>query len=786
MAEDDAVKVGPFALDAGLSVSQGYSDNVYATRNDKVGDGITVITPEVSLTTGADELLSLELFGSAEIGRYWDETSEDYEDFSFGFDASYRIAPKNMVFGGVSFGRDHEERQSPDDVDGDDPTLYYDTQAYIGSLNRFDDVTLRVGGTYGRIDFSDIDAAGGEINNDDRDRDLYTAGLRAGYIVSPGYEVFTQGVFDLRDYDTARDDAGFDRDSDGFSAAFGLRYRPGPMLDVEGFFGLLGQYYDDPALESVTAPDFGFSLEWRPRGTTTVEAFVSRTVQETTLLGASGYLSTGLGASLTQQLRRDLSIDASFSYYQAEYEGVSRDDNTLQAGLGGRYHVTPNIFLDTSYDFVQRDSSDPDEDYDEHRVFFTLGAELVPAYDPDAPDSGPDLVADLGGLYFGLQGSFPNVGTELEGPRGGGGSQTADFSDRGFGGGLFAGYALRAGDWQFGLEVDAEFSEAHWEHTNAPDGRVFSVQKDGSLSAGPVIGYWLNDYSMIYGRFGVVETYFDTNYSEGGDSYDDSDAITGLRIGLGAETAVVDDFFLRLDYSYTSYKDYDITYPGGRDNFANNESMVRLGIGYRFPSGAKNEKLEPEPEPDVGGFYVGLGAGHGALHSHQGGPRQAGAFTNADSGDEGASGGVFAGYGAVWRRIYLGGEVEGEVSDVTWNRERQPTGRIFKIEKKAGLGAALRAGYVLPGGALAYARAGVIASQFSTSVATTGTSAQEDEILLGARFGGGLELPISESVFARMEYSYTDYENNSLQVGGGTESFENSESLFRAAIGIRF
>lgn len=236
-----------------------------------------------------------------------------------------------------------------------------------------------------------------------------------------------------------------------------------------------------------------------------------------------------------------------------------------------------------------------------------------------------------------------------------------------------------------------------------------------------------------------------------------------------------------------SYEDYDIAYPGGRDNFANNESMVRIGIGYRLPGGAQeDDTAEPAVEPEVGGFYAGLGAGHGALHSHQSGPRQAGAFTSADSGDEGASGSLFAGYGFTLGQVYLGGEVEGELSDVTWNRERQPTGRIFKIEKKGGVGAALRAGYVLPGGALAYGRAGVVASQFSTSVATTGTSAEDDEMLLGARVGLGLELPIGETVFARMEYSYTDYEDTSLRVGSGTEEFEHSESLFRAAIGIRF
>ena len=57
----------------------------YATRNDKVGDGLTILTPEVSLTSEGLPV-ELELFGSAEIGRYWDETSED-------FDATFAMMP---------------------------------------------------------------------------------------------------------------------------------------------------------------------------------------------------------------------------------------------------------------------------------------------------------------------------------------------------------------------------------------------------------------------------------------------------------------------------------------------------------------------------------------------------------------------------------------------------------------------------------------------------------------------------------------------------------------------
>ncbi len=785
--DDGKTRLGPFVLDAGTAVSQGYTDNVFATRNDKVGDGLTVITPEVSLTTEGLPL-DLELFGSAEIGRHWDETSEDYEDFDFGLDTTYRITPQSAIFGGVSFGRDHEERQSPDDVNGDEPTLFYDSQAFLGTNNRFGNVTLRAGGTFEQLNFDDVDAAGGRINNDDRDRDLYTAGARVGYMVAPGYEIFGQGLFDLRDYHASHDDFGFDRDSEGFSAAAGLRYRPDATLDAEAFVGLLSQDYDDSSFATTTEPDFGLQVTWRPQPTTRIRGFVDRSLQETTLSGSSGYLSTAYGVSLIQQIRPDLSFETSLSYYESDYKGLDREDTTLDLGLGGRYYITPNFFLATNYSFLQRDSTVASEDYDEHQIFFSLGAELSPAFDEDALAAAPQVMADLSGLYVGVQGSLPNLGTELAGPRGApGGTLTSELADFGIGGGPFLGYALRAGDWQFGLEIDGEISDVDWGHVRDMGGRIYSVEREWSISAGPVVGYWLNDDSMIYGRFGIVEAGFDTDYIESGNSYGESRTLMGMRVGVGAETTLTGNLFLRLDYSYTDYEDYDITYSGGRDNFANNESLVRLGLGYRFPGGEKQDaNAGAENQIDLAGFYIGAGGGQNRLNSKNTGDRQAGSTLEVDAGEGGATGGLFGGYGVVWHNVYLGAEAEAEISDVTWEREREPTGRVFEIDKEGGIGAALRAGYVLPGGALAYARAGVMYSKFNTEVTTTGNHFEEDEYLLGLRVGGGLELPISEDFFARLEYTYTEYEDSSLATGSGPEDFENSEGLFRAAVGFRF
>ena len=61
-------------------------------------------------------------------------------------------------------------------------------------------------------------------------------------------------------------------------------------------------------------------------------------------------------------------------------------------------------------------------------------------------------------------------------------------------------------------------------------------------------------------------------------------------------------------WSYTTYPDYDIEQTRRTDNFANSESVVRLGVGYRFGAESEEEgEALPAYLPD--GFYAGAQQG---------------------------------------------------------------------------------------------------------------------------------------------------------------------------------
>ncbi|MBB3182598.1 hypothetical protein FHR95_000122 [Halomonas fontilapidosi] len=775
---------GSWTHNVGVTVGNEYDDNIFAERENRQDDTITVVSPFAELV-GQGERHKVRLYGNAERGKYHAFESENYTDWRVGTEGRFAYSEAGSVFGGLNTGHGHESRTSPDAVNGKEPTVYDRIGAFAGVNHRLGRVTSRVGGTFESLDFEDVDALDGlTIENDDRDRDQVTFGGRFGYRLDASLEPFVQLSADLRDYDQAVDIDGFDRDSEGGNAAVGLLLKPSPTLDVELLAGWLEQDYDDPALEDVATWDLGGELSWHPAGSPTrVIARLDRSVEETTVRGASANLRTGAGAELTTAIRPDLTFNARASYSDHDYQGVARNDNLLGLGLGLRHYLNPHLFVGMDYDFLQRDSSLPAEDFDNNRLMVSLGTQLARGYEDAellAAAGDADLLVDG---YLGLQAGYGEIGTAQAGSRGSGGTLRADFRDGGGSLGLFGGPALTLGDWRLALELEAEEADAEWSHERS-GGRVFSVEKQREYGAGLRVGRLLAGDNEVYARLALVRGRFDLTFAEGGENDDQREWLDGRRLGGGLEVPLSTALGLRMDYSYTGYEDLDIGVGGERDDFAQEESRMRLGLAWH--PGRQGSQRTPAAPEAYDGLYLGGQLGYGSLITDLEGPRREPSELEAPFGDSGALAGLHVGYGQTFQRFYLGGELAAEVSDVTWNHERQPTGRTYSVDRESSLGLALRAGYVIDSGALLYLRGGPAWTAFKIRYARGDQRVHLDETEQGWQFGGGIEIPLRERLRLRMDVSHTRYDDIEVDYGSGIDTLDSEETLTRLGLSYRW
>ncbi len=770
-----------FDFDLGLSVSEEFSDNIYSTENDKADDLITKIVPEARVTYKGEEV-KISLEGRAEKAFYRSHTDEDYLDGSVGAAAEWKIGEAITLFLGGSHDWEHEERSSPDGVDGLEPTEYREADAYAALQYKTGKLSTRLGINLNNYDFDDTPVSSvSTINNDDRDRLQSEYGIRLGYEYEKARTVFIQGIYNQRDYVSDVDDAGFDRESHGVEINLGLSGRIGPVWG-EVSAGFLQQYYDDNAFDTVTVPDFGANITWAASPGTRVTALLDRTIEETTLSGASSYLNTTAGVRVSHRFASDL-VGRTYLYLsENDYQDSDLANYVTEAGLGLRYYVTPRLYVDGGYSFEQRSSNVAGGDYDSHGIQLRVGAEFDEFY----KDGSGVAEMSNSGFYIGALVSHQGLNTALDGPRGAG-TVTNSFGDWGLGGGALIGYRAQLGKLALGLELDGELESARWSH-NAD--RTFAVEKENTIGLSAILSFETRNNVLLYGRGGVVSSEFKSEYDNGLDTASKTDRETGLRIGGGAEFPLGGSFSGRMEYAITGYPDYEMGAPlggGDDDNFSNTDALARFALIYHFNNQESEEEVKPT---DFTGFYIGGFAAHGLLGTENSGPRPNAAaptFTlNALRADQGIGGGLLVGYGHRIGDFYLGAEVDGELSGASWNIERDPNGRIYSVEKIASLGAALRAGYIVGDSVLLYGRAGAVQSWFETEYTVGGGTVYPDDSVLGIRYGGGVEFALTDALRMRLDYTLTDYENYLVTYASGSDDFGHLESQFRLGVTYQY
>ncbi|WP_158272077.1 outer membrane beta-barrel protein [Marinicauda salina] len=769
-------RAAPWRFDAALAVSETYTDNVFITTNQRIDDLVTVVEPSAELRfRGARHEASLT--AGADIARYRDNPDEDYDDYRLALDGRFAASDRLIAFGGAEHVWSHENRQSPEDVNGETPTEYTRANLFGGVLARIDGYAARAGVNYIETDFDDVAAAGGGlINNDDRDGSRLEVGLRVGRSGSGEIRPFVQATYDERAYDSPVDDFGFHRDSAGFHAAAGVEAQLAQALTAEVFVGMIAQNYDDPAFDDVEALDFGVDIDWRYAPNGLISASAGRSLQETTLPGAPGYLSTHVGASFSRRVVDRLTLTAHLRHTENDYQQSARTDRLLNSGVGARYFATPRVFVGAGYSFVQRNSNTAGADFTENRILARIGAQTGPAFDrAEAPAGG---VAEPAGAYLGLQAGSGDLVTNLTGPRGTG-TNTADFGAEGAVYGAFAGYGARIGEALYaGVEVDVEDGDIAWDHLG---GRTFGVRMDDAVAASVRLGHAAGNGALAYGRFGVINASIRTPYNRNDTTVLREERDTGLVYGGGLEFPVSGRMFGRLDYSYATFEDYSIVFDDTDDNFANTRTLARVGLGYRFgaPHASDAEPVE------FGGPYLGLYAGHGTVISDNEGPRRTFDLSVERAG-HGASAGAYAGYGRTFGPVYLGAEIEAGAASASWNIERDPQGRIYSVQAGETLAAGVRAGAVIHPGVLAYLRADAVETQFRTDFETDAATVAQDDRETGLRLGAGVETSLGGAWRLRAEYTRTDYGTYVVTPGEKSDSFENRANLFRFGLGYRF
>lgn len=367
----NGVNLGGFTLYPSLTARVGHDDNVYAQPANEVSDTYYSLSPSLTLSSNwSRHELSLNLQNTNT--WYSENSSEDTSDWTFGADGRIDVSYATSIHARAMYGMLTESRGDSSAVgNAAEPTEYDRFDGYVELRHRFNRLGVAVGGGLTTFDYDDVSAiGGGTIDNDARDRDVLLGQAEVNYAISPDTRVFLRGTYNDRQYDQQPPAVAVNRDSSGYEIAGGLQFDVTRLISGEISGGYLEQEYD--ALPDVDGLSYGASLNWELTRLTTVTISADRAVEETNQAGASGYLSSTVGAGVVHELTRSISLNANASFSNNDYEGSAREEDVWTAGVGAEYDLNRYLSASVGYGFDTRESSLANADYDRNKIWFGL------------------------------------------------------------------------------------------------------------------------------------------------------------------------------------------------------------------------------------------------------------------------------------------------------------------------------------------------------------------------------------------------------------------------------
>ncbi len=147
--------------------------------------------------------------------------------------------------------------------------------------------------------------------------------------------------------------------------------------------------------------------------------------------------------------------------------------------------------------------------------------------------------------------------------------------------GGFVGYDHDFGSFVLGAEAEIADSSVSQSATNifvAGDSATLKAARD--IYVGVRAGFKISANGMVYAKGGYTNAQAKLSYTDATGTVTGSDELDGVRLGAGAEFKVMENAFVRLEYRYSDYGEYD--FQGVATGLDANRHQGVVGFGFLF------------------------------------------------------------------------------------------------------------------------------------------------------------------------------------------------------------
>jgi hypothetical protein len=372
------VRLGGFLAFPSVALGASYDSNVLRKDSDAQHDWVFEMTPAFNLRSNWVRHY-LAARASATRYRYSRLSSENRTEWNASAGGRLDILTGFNLSGAGSYESTFEERTSRDQAGAARPTPYTRSGARAAlSYNPFR-LGFQLGGELEHYDYGHTELVpeegGGERNNDDRNRDVYSAYATALYEFSPGYGAFIRPSYEKRVYDLDTGRAA-GRDSDAYKIDGGVSLLLTRLISGEAYLGYINYDFEGVNFQDLSGLNYGAQIRWFPTELITVHLNASRTPNATTITGASVGDDRYVSVGADYELLRNVIVQGSVAYTDSRFSGTERRDEDFGAQLGVRYLMNRYLTANLRIARTTRSSNVADAGFVDNILFVALRGHL--------------------------------------------------------------------------------------------------------------------------------------------------------------------------------------------------------------------------------------------------------------------------------------------------------------------------------------------------------------------------------------------------------------------------
>jgi len=353
--EPQGVPVGGVRVYPEIGVGVGYTSNVLGAESGGEGDFYVAALPKVQLRSDWGRH-SLNATASYEGRRFFDTSRKNEDGYLASVSGQLDILQRSSVVGTASIRRIYEDQTAGSFPENGGGSIAIDQKLLLlRGTHFFNRLGLTLSTDYNDLNYQPtVTTTGQELDLDFRDHSVTRVSGRAEYELSPDNAVFGQATYRRTTYDIRN--VPNDRTSDEWRIGVGAIADITSLIRVAGAVGYFRRTYANPIFAPIGDISVDMRADYYLSPLTTISGVFTRQVEEATVTGSSGYLSTRTGLRIDHELMRNLIPYAFVDRFSEDYKGIDRKDQRWRIGVGAQYRPSRSWRVDFDLGYFTRDS----------------------------------------------------------------------------------------------------------------------------------------------------------------------------------------------------------------------------------------------------------------------------------------------------------------------------------------------------------------------------------------------------------------------------------------------